>query len=529
MRDVSWSEHYRMVGPVARGDAMEAYRAVDAHGAEVVVKVTRPRDPGRFLSQMAATAKAAHPNVVRVLDWGKDAELCWVVTEPVDGVDLRAVLGTEGRLPSESAALVGEQAAAGLAALHAQGVIHGGVAPHTLVRGLDGSVKIVDVGLRAAVLPLDLSRGAPAAAAWYSSPEEVMSQPLTPAADQYGLGEVLFELVTGRRPFEAADAFTVADMQVSTPPQPPTSVAVGVLPSLEAVILRAMEKRPEDRYPATEDMRRDLESIVRGVHVPSSGGPAAVSPRRRRPVWPWLVAGLVVVIAGALAAAWALGVFGGGGGIAVPDLEGKTEAQAKKALTAVGLRLGEVKYEEGVTADTPGVAVVSQSPKAGKEVAENSVVDVTMGADLVAVPDVVGKGEAEAVAALSAAKLKLDEVKRQPSDEVEAGLVIEQTPRAGTQVSEGATVTLVVSTGPATATVPDVRGKTQEAATQALTAAGYEVDVEEQSSDSVSAGSVISQDPSAGVQAAKGSTVTIVVSTGPAPSPPPTETETPET
>ncbi|MBM3146826.1 MAG: serine/threonine protein kinase [Actinobacteria bacterium] len=524
MKEMSWTSRYRMIGEATRGDAAEAFRAVDPRGNEVVVKVTRPRDPQHFLHQMEAAAKVDHPNVAHVFDWGKEGGHCWVAREPVDGVDLRAVMSSEGRLSSEAAAIVGEQAAAGLAALHAAGVLHGGVAPHTVLRGFDGTVKLVDVGLRAAVVPVDLGKAAPAALAWYTSPEEALGQPPVPASDQYALGAVLYELTTGRRPFDGPDAFSVADMQVGAQPPPPRALAGDIPPSLENVVLRAMQKQPEARYTSMADVERDLRAVVMGAHVPLAPPPA---PEKKRPVVPWMIALLVLMAAAAVLTAWALGAFGGG--IAVPDLAGKDLEQARTALEADKLKLGKVEYEEGSSADTPGVAVVAQSPKSGDKVGEGTAVDVTMSADLIEVPDVVGKSEAQAVADITGAELKVDRVEREASDTVAAGLVIKQTPQAGAEVAPGSPVTLVVSSGQETASVPDVVGASQSDAEDALESAGFKVATQEQASDAVPAGDVISQDPSAGVTAAKGATVTLVISTGPTPTPTPTPTETPPT
>jgi len=524
MRDVSWSERYRMSGTAPRGDAMEAFRGIGGDGREVVIKVTRPRDPDRFLHQMEAAGRVEHPNVARVVDWGRDGDMCWVATEPVDGVDLRAVMTSEGRLSSQNAAILGEQAAAGLGALHAVGVVHGGVAPHTVIRSFDGTVKLLDVGLRAAIVPVDLGKTSPAALAWYTSPEEALNQPLVPASDQYALGEVLYELSTGKRPFDGPDAFAVADMQVGAVAPPPRSIAGDIPPSLEAVMERSMQKQPASRYPSMADMGRDLQTVAMGAHVAPAAAPPPVEEKKRRPVWPWVVGIVIALAAAGVGTAWALGVFGGGE--KVPDIVGMTLEEAEKALKADGYRLGDVEYEGGATEDTPGVVVSSQSPAAGEGADQGSAVDVKMAAELVEVPDVVGKSEAQAGSDLQTAKLKVGSVRQQSNDKVDAGNVISQNPKAGDKVASGTAVDLVVSKGEAPTNVPDVTGDTQTAAKRALEDAGYVVKVTEESSDTVPAGIVISQDPSAGVQAAKGSTVTISVSTGPSPTPTPTASPT---
>jgi len=524
MKDVSWSERYRMSGTAPRGDAMEAFRGIGGDGREVVIKVTRPRDPDRFLHQMEAAGRVEHPNVARVVDWGKDGDMCWVATEPVDGVDLRAVLTSEGRLSSQAAAVLGEQAAAGLGALHAVGVIHGGVAPHTVIRSFDGTVKLVDVGLRAAIVPVDLGKTSPAALAWYTSPEEAMNQPLVPASDQYALGEVLYELSTGKRPFGGPDAFAVADMQVGAVAPPPRSVAADIPPSLEAVIERSMQKQPAARYASMADMGRDLQTVAMGAHVaPAMAPPPAEEERSRR--WLWFPGSIALLAIIALGIAWALGAFGGGD--KVPDVVGKSLDDADKALKADGYKVGKIEYEGDATEDTPGLVVASQSPAAGQEADQGTAVDLKMAAELVEVPDVVGKSEAQAGSDITAAKLTVGDVRQQSSDKVDAGNVISQNPKSGDKVASGTAVDLVVSKGEAPTNVPDVTGDTQTAAKRALEDAGYVVNVTEESSETVPAGIVISQDPAAGVQAAKGSTVTISVSTGPSPTPTPTATPTP--
>jgi serine/threonine-protein kinase len=251
-----------------------------------------------------------------------------------------------------------------------------------------------------------------------------------------------------------------------------------------------------------------------------------VEEEKRRSRTGLVIALVLLVVVAAVLVAWALGVFGGGG-VAVPDLVGRNLAQATTALTDAGLTVGDVGYADGSTAETPGVAVSAQSPKAGAEVDEGTAVDLTMSADLVTVDDVRGQTEAAAVNALTQAGLKLDRVQRRQSDQVDSGLVIDQTPRAGTHVPKASTFTLVVSTGAAPATVPDVEGESQESAEQSLQDAGYTVNVVEQPSDTVPAGIVIQQNPSAGVEAAKGSKVTIVVSTGATSTPTPTGSPSP--
>ena len=171
---------YRYVGELPPGDALRAERAVTSAGAEVALKEIAPRDIGRFLDEMAVVARIDDPHLESVVDSGRRGELAYVATELVGGVDLGQSVSTSAPLPAATVEAYGAQVASALAALHRHGVVHGGVKPSTIVVTPAGGLKLIDTGLARAQAPPDLSQEAPARAAWYVSPEEVMARPVGP-------------------------------------------------------------------------------------------------------------------------------------------------------------------------------------------------------------------------------------------------------------------------------------------------------------------------------------------------------------
>ena len=516
-----FGDKYQGLEKLQTSDGLETYRARSAEGAVVEIKVVTPRDTTSFLAQARTAAKVIHPNVTRVLESAELEGRCFVVYEGVGGVDLSAALSFEGRLLPATVTETGMQIADGLAAIHALGLVHGRIRPETVARTADGRVKILDLGLTEALLPVDLTTAAPASAAHYISPEEVLARPLVPASDLYELGVVLYELATGRLPIDGANAFEVAEHHVEEFVEPLGSVDREIPPELDSVVLKALAKAPQDRYASAEAMRRDLEHIISGkpiVAPPPMPVPMPAPPTEstKRSVWGWVAAAVAIVAIAVLAA-----VLLSGSGVKVPNVVGLSVSDATTAIDKVGLKVGTVTFEP-TTGGTVQGTVIKQLPKAGSEADKESAVNlVVAGSAMVSVPDVTGMTQAAATAALADAGLTLAEVKQAANATIAAGTVITQSPSAGTEAPQGSPVTITVSTGPAPSAkpsagaVPDVTGLTQAEAVSTLNAAGYTAVVAQHASATVPAGTVTSQTPSAGVIVAAGTTITITVSTGP--------------
>lgn len=517
-----FDETYTITGDLPAGDALKAQRAVTAEGAEVVIKTVRPVAPDMFVSAIARVAGVASPHLERVLGWERQGEFVSLAAEPVGGTDLGRVLAVAGALSPHSAAALGAQAALGLGALHQQGVVHGAVKPATIIQAPDDSVVIVDAGLEQAQGGADLTEQAPPRAAYYVSPEEVLGRPLVPASDVYSLGVVLYQAVTGRVPFDGKNAFTVAEDHVGAPVTPPRQLNPAVPIGLENIILRALAKPPEDRFGSGRQLARALEDELQGTQVVAPVPPPAAQPRRPR--WPWIVGGVVLVAAVIIAVLWASGAFTQK--VTVPNVVGQTLANATTTLDNAGLKPGTIGYQQGV--GKPQGTILSQTPVAGSSADKGSAVRlVAVGTSVQTVPNVIGMTQSAAGAAITGAGLTLGHVSYIYSAGGPSGTVTGQAPAAGITAPAGSQVAITVSKGPApsaspsAAAVPNVIGQSQSQAVATLQAAGFAAVVDQVPSTTVAAGTVSDQTPSSGVLAQPGTTVTIVVSTG-APSSSPT-------
>lgn len=498
---------------------LEAYSGVDATSrARVAILVARAADQAQ-VSEWTQRAQAAsafqHPDVARIIDWGRDGESdFFAIQEWATGTDLATIVSREGTIAADRVARFGEQAAAALSAAHANGVVHGNLRPEEIVMA-DERTMVTGLGAPGSAGAWQPAADATPAAAWYLSPEQCAGQPAAAASDIYSLGAVLYHLATGRVPFDGPDAVTVCSQHQNAPVESPRRVNPYIPSSLEAVIMRAMAKNPGSRYGSAEEMRQALETAAAGEPqtAPTEVMPAvAMTMPKKRRVWPWILAAVIILLLlGGAFAAWWLGYLGG---VQVPDLTGQTPLEASKTLEDAGLSLGKVT----AAASYPGTAkkgtVFEQDPSAGGPARKNSAVNVTLaGGETEKVPDVVGQGESEAIANLQAAGFTLAPVERK-NDKADAGTVIAQTPPADSNELKGSAITITVSKGPKTADVPNVLGKTEAQATDALSNAGFKVKVQQIQAADVVAGNVVNQIPAAGTKAIEGSEVTLLVSSG---------------
>jgi len=526
-----FNQRYRLKEKLGSGGMADVYLADDLLlEREVAVKVLHPQyaaDPAyiqRFRHEAQAAANLNHPNIVNIYDWGNEGDLYYIVMEYVEGRDLKEVLRSEGRILPERAAEITAEVCAALQFAHRHNLVHRDIKPHNIFLTNMGQVKVMDFGIAregdgSGFTQTGVVMGTPQ----YISPEQAQGRPVDGRSDIYSLGVVLYEMLTGRVPFDDPNPVTVAYRQVREDPIPPSVIDPEIPPALEAVVMKAMAKNPANRYQTAQEMKADLLRFLEGMPVTATpvlpgastqaSAPAA-EPRRRVP-WGWIAAGMAVFLA-VLGVVLALLLTGRGTKVEVPNLKGMTEEQARQTLEGLGLKLGQVEdYYIEDPSEKVGV-VVSQDPEWGTLLRKGEKVNVTVSREM-KMPSVVGLTREAAEEKLREAGATIIEIVNKPvDDEDKVGRVLSQDPSAGKLINPRTNVRLEVGVEQKKVAVPNVVGMLKDDAERTLKNAGFQVTVTEEASSEVEEGRVIRQSPLANQKVAEGSTVTIVVSTGPA-------------
>lgn len=570
---------YTIRSRIARGGMASVYLAVDERlDREVAVKVMHAGlvsdedSVRRFIREARSAARLTHPGVVQVFDQGEDDGVVFLAMEYVPGRTLRELMRERGPLTPREALDVLEPVLDALGAAHRAGIVHRDVKPENVLLADDGRVKVADFGLARAIstATASSSTGVLLGTVAYLAPEQVERGAASARSDVYASGILLFEMLTGSKPYDGETALQVAYQHVHDEVPPPSSRASGITPSIDDLVLTATARDPQDR-PAdarellmalretrrrTPDADLDRRPISRRADVPPAAAPAdgtwgnrdddespdrgdatvslaalaahdarnatsritlpdqvepARPPRRRhRGRVVTLVVLLVAVLLGA--AGWYVGA-GPGAYVAVPKVVGTSQQDAVKVLDAhhLGHRVTQVYSETA-----PVGQVTATDPGPGDKVRKNGtvVLKVSQGPERHAVPKVVGRSEVDARAAILDAQLTVGAISREFDEKVAQGDVISASPGPGAELKRGAPVALVISKGRQPIDVTSWVGKPADEATAALTKDGFTVASSQEFSESVPKGTVISQTPASGT-AYRGDTVTLVVSKGP--------------
>jgi eukaryotic-like serine/threonine-protein kinase len=553
-----YSGRYELTHLIARGGMAQVYRAMDRQlERPVALKVLFPELSvdrtfvERFRREAQAAANLSHPNIVPVFDWGEDDGSYFIVMEYVQGRPLSAVLRDPQRMPFRQIATIGAGVAAALAFAHRHGVVHRDVKPGNVLITPEGDVKVTDFGIARAMNTEEslTQTGAVMGTAAYFSPEQAEGKGVDSRSDIYSLGVVLYEMAVGRPPFTGDSPVAVASKHVRDQPVLPRQVNPSVPPALEAVIMKAMAKNPDDRYGSAEELRADLLRFADGRPVEAgdpgltsmmtavgaaaatqavpmaTGRTTAVPPpgtsttqedlERKKRTRNLIILLVVLLVALAIIAFFLLRSVVGGN-VTVPDVSKQSVAEATQTLQNDHLTVGSNQHLEASGSVAKG-DVVSTDPSSGASVAKNSSVDLVVSSGPTAtavVPAVQGKQLTQAIALLQSANLGYT-IHSVTSNQT-VGTVLSQNPAGGTKIPETQKVILTVSGTQTSVSVPSVVGQSPARAGSILEEAGLSVGSQTTASacSTQASGSVSSQNPAAGASEPPNTPINLVVSNG---------------
>jgi serine/threonine-protein kinase len=558
--DTLFDGRYRIQRKLGAGGMADVYLAEDQElGRRVAIKILNSRhgNDDQFIERFRREAKNAaalnHPNIVSIYDRGEAEDTYYIAMEFLDGRTLKELIVSRGAAPINVAIEYARQILSALRFAHRHGIVHRDIKPHNVLVDGEGRVKVTDFGIARAGTSQMTETGSIVGTAQYLSPEQARGGEVDPRSDLYSLGVVLYELLTGKTPFDGETPVEIAMKHLSTAPKPPSTLRPDVPRELDMVVLRALAKNPDDRYQSADQMEADLERVARGASVAAATVDTATQVLRRpaaaaaaagaaataatmiapppstadsapppavvdeeeyqeggdRPLWPWLVA-IGFVIAAVIAGFFVWNELSSTPQVAVTNYVRLPQAQAEQQIRAAGL---VPAVNKGSNDHVPQGQVYKQDPGAGSKIDKGGTVTlwVSTGPPKVTMPDV--KGEQWTQAQQTLVNLGLKPQKFNVGGKT-AGQVTATEPSAGTKVPKGSTVRVNVSTGPKIATVPSVVGLSIQDATARLNQAGFNANPKFVDSTAPQ-GQVISQTPSPGSSEPEGTSVTLNVSNGP--------------
>ncbi|HLB21010.1 MAG TPA: Stk1 family PASTA domain-containing Ser/Thr kinase, partial [Solirubrobacteraceae bacterium] len=492
---------YKVISRVGSGGMADVYLAEDQLlGRQVALKLLHQHFADdqefveRFRREASSAAGLSHQNIVGIFDRGEWQHTYYIAMEYVAGRSLKSIVREQGPLEAAQAIDIVIQILRGARFAHRRGVVHRDVKPHNVIIDEEGRARVTDFGIaRAGASDMTLT-GSIMGTAQYLSPEQAQGYPVSGASDLYSIGVILYELLTGVVPFDGETVVAIAFKQVSAQARPPSEVNPAVPPALDAVVLRALAKDPAQRYADADEF---IAALVRERQA-LSAAPSAI-------------------LAG--------GAVGEQQGYAPPGVAPAgaimTPAHAPDGAhpaTGAMLLADDAYGEDAGPGDGPPTRRVLlwgllAALVAGAIVA--AVLLLSSSTRQVDVPNVTGETEPAA-----AAKLRAKGLSAAPSlsssATVASGRVISQSPRGGRKVDSGASVSIVVSSGPGSAALTSVEGLTGAEAVSRLRKAGFKPTTTQQPSARVAQGRVIGTEPPAGTELQVGSPVSVLVSSGPA-------------
>ena len=550
IKGILLDNRYRIVDKIGVGGMADVYLGEDTLlGRQVAIKVLHANFANddefvtRFKREAQAAGKLNHPNIVNMYDVGFDQDLHYIIMEYVDGETLKEYITRHGRLSIDEAVKFTIAIAEGLEHAHTMGIVHCDIKPHNVIITRTGRVKVTDFGIARAMNATNtvMYTNSILGSAHYLSPEQASGKPVDGNTDIYSLGVVLYEMLTGRVPFEGETPIAVALKHVREKVAPPTRYNPSIPPLLEAVVMKALSKNPADRFDSISDMISDLrlsQGFTMGKtqrHEPydfatqmiptvdpealedfstiqeerkDEGQKKSMLSKIASIPQKYIVLGAAVIFLVAFLGAFlSYGNFWSNTTVDVPNVVGKQVSVAKNILEDKHLR---VSTSEVTNPDVPAGQVISQTPGAGEKVKEQRTIHlvVSKGVGDITVPDLTDLTVDQARQRLKDLGLVVGKITQQSVDGKKDGVIIAQSPSGDSKVSKGTTIDLVVNKAKAKKVkVPNLVGMTLKDARDTLS--NIQLGVNQVSGSVEEKSVVIEQSIKAGDEIDEGSTLNL--------------------
>ena len=548
---------YKIQEKIGNGGMATVYKALDQIlNRYVAVKVLREEFTTdeefikRFNAEAQSAARLIHPNIVSVYDVGQEYNIYYIVMELIQGKTLKQIIEEDGHLSWKWAVNIAIQIASALEMAHKNNIIHRDIKPHNIMITEDGVAKVTDFGIAKAVSNSTITAfGTTLGSVHYFSPEHARGGYTDSKSDLYSLGVVMYEMVTGKVPFDADTPVSIALKHMQEEPVPPIKVNKEIPFAVNQIILKAMKKDPNERYQNASEMIKDLnialkrpeggfveernfeDSFTRRIPTVNvsdnrngniksdneeekpKGKIATFFYNHPKTKVASIIALFVLIFVATLVITLTVINSSSPKDVQIPNVVNLTQEEAKQRIEQLKLKFA---YKEEYSADVEAGHVISQDPQYinNYSVKEGSTVTVVIskGMEQTKVPKVIGMEYSKAESALTEAGLEVEKVE-ETSQKVEAGYVISQEIDANTEVQKGTKIKIHVSTGTGIkkVTVTSVIGKSSEEAKKILTDLKLEVNVVEDEDTSKSDGVVLKQSVDPGTSVEEGSAITITV------------------
>ncbi len=521
-------ERYEITQLLGEGGMSYVYKAIDKQlRRTVAIKTLKPNyvEQEKFVERFKREAQTAanlnHPNIVQIFDWGIGDEPFFVM-EYIEGNTLTSIIANKRTISMNDILFIGAQVSSGLQAAHSKGLVHRDIKPGNIMITPEGKVKVTDFGIVSLQNEeSDITKtGSILGTASYISPEQAQGKPVSKESDLYSLGTVLYELITGRPPFEGDTPIATATKHITDKPEKLSKYRANVPKGIENAVLKLLHKYPKDRFKNAEDLRAVLlqqKTQLQAIQTQENLVDLTSPKIKYRFTLPALIISLSIVVG----TIWTLTrIFDGlpvDGGtqivVEVPDLTGSSQTEALDDLQSLGFKVG---IENSAHPDVPEGSVIRTQPPANTSTNPDTLVTiiVSVGPEAYPIPYVVDLETERAIYVIEESGFTIGQKIEVNDDSVPIGFIISQNPMAGKKMGPGSTIDLVISSGPSLIELGDLSRKSVEDATQILETLGLEFETLEEYSEDIEEGLVSGTLPEAGEIITPDDVVTIIVSLG---------------